>query len=92
MPDPEKKELPKTAETAAIWVVDAYDQANTGAAIENMGSRGQILNRAVDNLRKILNGYFKRTTLDNAQIAGIRAERARARQEIEDFEKGKDDF
>lgn len=39
----------------AIEVMGAFDQANTDGAIKKLGSRGIILNNAVDDLRKLLN-------------------------------------
>ncbi len=47
----------------AVFVVDAFDQANTGGAIENTGSRGMILRDAVNDLRRELNRDIKRTIL-----------------------------
>ena len=38
----------------AKWVVTLFDQANTNKAIENLGSRGELLASAVEDLRKSL--------------------------------------
>lgn len=51
---------------AAAWVVDAFDQADTGDAIRKRGtfsneSRREILVRAIDRLRQCLNGKKKNT-------------------------------
>ena len=90
MSDPEKNEVPETLEQASKWVVDLFDQANTGAAIENMGSRGQELSRAVDDLRNVLNRDQKTTILDQGQMDEVRADREKIRQELADYEKGKE--
>ena len=44
------------ARQAAIHVVNSYDQANTNHVIESTGSRGQILNEAIEDLRDLLDG------------------------------------
>jgi hypothetical protein len=46
-------EITKIIEEAK-WAVDLFDQANTGQAIVRMGSRGEILAAAIDDLRKAL--------------------------------------
>ena len=51
----------------AIRVVNAFDQANTNGAIENMGSRGVILRDAIKDLRENLNSDGKNTWLTNEQ-------------------------
>jgi len=38
----------------AAWVVMMFDQANTNSAVENLGSRGKILNKSVEDLRKVI--------------------------------------
>ncbi|MCK4799389.1 hypothetical protein KAS31_00245 [Candidatus Parcubacteria bacterium] len=51
----------------SIRVVNAFDQANTNGAIENMGSRGVILRDAIKDLRENLNSDGKSTFLTNEQ-------------------------
>jgi hypothetical protein len=51
----------------AIRVVDAFDQANTGKAVEKLGERGLRLQSVVEGLRKILNADKKMTTLTAEQ-------------------------
>jgi hypothetical protein len=36
------------------WIVDAFDQANTGKFIEGSGNRGYILKRGIEALRESL--------------------------------------
>ena len=69
-----KEKSKETLEEAAIWVVDLFDQANTGGFIEQR-SRGKILAEAVDDLRRILNVVKKKTTLDQDQIDQVRRDR-----------------
>ena len=52
----------------AVTVVDMYDQANTGKAIEQLGDRGVILDEAIEALREILNRDEQRTTLTAEQV------------------------
>ena len=49
----------------AMWAVDAFDQANTNAAVVRLGSRGQILGRAIDDLRKSLKEFGRPSLLPN---------------------------
>ena len=51
----------------AIHVVNMFDQANTGDAIENMGHYGIILKDAIRILRKHLNKDQQRTYLTEEQ-------------------------
>ena len=51
--------MDKELEELAMWVVTLYDQANTNQAVEELGSRGQLLNRAIEDLKK---GLQKRKT------------------------------
>ncbi len=37
----------------AKWVIILFDQANTNQTIEKLGSRGELLKNAVDDLRKV---------------------------------------
>lgn len=62
MEDKQKKLL-----KGAIFVVDLFDQANTGGAIENLGHRGEILKSAIDDLRDIINENGKLTILTREQ-------------------------
>lgn len=62
-----REQEPETLESAATWVVDLFDQANTGHAIELMGSRGEILKGAIEDLRNILNSDSQKTILDTKQ-------------------------
>jgi len=57
-----------TIEEAAIWVVDLFDQANTNHAIQNLGSRGNILFDAINDLRRALNKNGKMTALTEEQV------------------------
>jgi hypothetical protein len=51
----------------AIWVVDAFDQANTNNVVVNTGSRGCILRDAINDLREALNKWTQRTILTHEQ-------------------------
>jgi hypothetical protein len=51
----------------AVTVVDMYDQANTGRAVKNLGTRGILLDEAIEELREILNRDEKRTILTAEQ-------------------------
>lgn len=48
-------EVEKLKEVLA-WIRDAYDQANTNNAIRNLGSRGRILDRAIEDARPFISG------------------------------------
>lgn len=52
----------------AIAAVNLFDQANTGRAIELLGSRGKIAKDAIDDLRDIINKDGKLTMLTREQI------------------------
>lgn len=52
---------------AAVYVVDMFDQANTGHSIETSGSRGEILKDAIERLRVSLNTDHQRTILTSEQ-------------------------
>jgi hypothetical protein len=54
----------------AVRVVDMYDQANTGNAVQNLGTRGAILDEAIEELREILNRDKQRTALTAEQRRG----------------------
>ena len=73
-----EKEAPKTVEKAAAWAVDAFDQANTNAAIESLGSRGKILSEAINDLRRLLNKKKQITILNDKDIEEIVAARRAA--------------
>lgn len=40
----------------AAWVVLMYDQLNTSKTVQRIGSRGEILHNAVNDLRKLFSG------------------------------------
>jgi hypothetical protein len=40
--------------TVATWACDAFDQADTGAAITSQGSRARIARRAIEDLKREL--------------------------------------
>ena len=54
----------------AQWVVTAFDQANTNAAVEGLGSRGRILASCVEDLRQTL----KRLSEEESELSGVWAE------------------
>lgn len=54
----------------AIAAVNLFDQANTGGAIELLGSRGVIAKGAIDNLRNVINKDRKLTILIREQASG----------------------
>ena len=58
----------ETVEQAAVWVVDAFDQANTGKVIIALGNRGQILSDAIRDLRAALLRQGVPTTLRQDQV------------------------
>lgn len=41
----------------AKWVVTLFDQANTNRVVERLGSRGEALKGAVDDLRKVMTDH-----------------------------------
>ena len=60
----------ETLEQAAIWVIDLYDQANTGGALIKNASnpnRGRILKEAIEDLRAVLNRDQQKTILTAEQ-------------------------
>ncbi len=61
-------EQEKTVEEAALLVVNSFDSANTGDAIERMGPQGFIVSRAIDSLREALNKDEQKTILDQTQV------------------------
>lgn len=50
-------------EKAAVAVIDMFDQANTNDAIVRLGSRGQLLQKAISDMRKIVNTNGQKTIL-----------------------------
>ncbi|MFA5829249.1 MAG: hypothetical protein WC843_02025 [Candidatus Gracilibacteria bacterium] len=93
MPDEEKRKEPETVDEAAKWVVDLFDQANTGGAIENMGSRGQEVSNAIDDLRRALNRDGKKTVIDDQQMVEIKADRNKTKERVKNlYKKNKDHF
>lgn len=55
-------------EESAIYVVNMFDQANTGGAVENLGSRGRLLKQAIEELRVVINKHRKKTILTSKQV------------------------
>jgi len=83
-----REQEPETLESAATWVVDLFDQANTSHAVELLGSRGEILKGAIEDLRNILNADSQKTILDgrqaNESIRPLRPDEV-AEQQIKQF-------
>lgn len=68
--DFELKPLPKPSRLVhdAAWVVNMFDSANTGKAIENMpGGKGEALQKAIEDLRQELNRKSQTTILTTEQ-------------------------
>lgn len=59
----------------AVWLVNMFDQADTGGTIMNKPN-GAELRKAVEKLRTALNQNGKRTFLDSQQIKEALKERA----------------
>ena len=60
----------------AKWAVDLFDQANTNGAVVNLGSRGVILGKAMDDLRAALRKAGFPSTLPNENsLAHLRKQR-----------------
>ena len=51
----------------AIQVVNMFDQANTSNAIRSIGSRGELLESAINELRSLLNEDKQVTILTEEQ-------------------------
>jgi len=62
-----EEEICEEIRKAAANVVDMFDQANTGNAIENLGSRGRLLKEAIRILRRALNRDSQQTALSEEQ-------------------------
>lgn len=60
----------------AVWLVNMFDQADTGGVIERKPN-GPKLRKAVEKLRTALNQNGKRTILDSAEIQEILKNRQR---------------
>ena len=54
--------------TDAVNVVDMFDQADANDIVENIGSRGILLVKAVEDLRRTLNQDRQRTALSTDQV------------------------
>ena len=63
-------EMSQTLGSAAVHVVDMFDQANTNKMVEKLGKRGELLRDAVEILRGIVNEGVQRTVLTGAEIRG----------------------
>ncbi len=59
--------MKKSLIQSANDVVNAFDQANTNHAVEQLGSRGEILKTRIEELRGIVNRRGQRTILSKEQ-------------------------
>ncbi len=59
--------MKKSLIQSAKDVVDAFDQANTNRAVEQLGSRGEILKTHIEKLREIVNRRGQRTILSKEE-------------------------
>lgn len=55
----------KKLKKLAVEVVNMFDQANTAAAIESLGSRGELLKQSIEELRNKLNRKKRITILSS---------------------------